>query len=115
MTAHAACNENARLIERKIVVQPIMRRGRRWLVFLCVHEGGDNHAREGNRKILALPHRVAFDLELTAERRQLRSDPADVTRAAAWSCLFREARNGIRRDNVPCQQPDREETRSRKR
>src|SRR6266550_2092626 len=96
MIAHAARDEDARLVERKIVVHPIMRRGRRWPVLLRVHERGDDHARERKREIPALPHRVAFQLELTAEGRQLRSEPADVTGAAAQPRLLREARNGMR-------------------
>ncbi len=95
MTAKTAGKKNARLVERKIVVHSIMGSGGRWLVFLGMQKGSDDHAGQRQRETVARAQRVTAELEQAAIRRELRPEPAHVTCAATPSGLFCKTGNRV--------------------
>jgi hypothetical protein len=87
--------EQADLVKGKVIVRAEVMR---WLRLggLRMSEGTKGHGGERNSRgeSLAARHGVAFDLELTTERRQLRSKCTDMTGRAGLTGLGRETRHG---------------------
>ena len=96
MTAKTAGKKKARLVEREIVVDSIMRRWRGRLIFLRMQKGRDDHAGQGQREIIARTQRITAELERAAEGSELRAEATHVACAAALSSLHCEAGNGVR-------------------
>src|SRR6185369_16462684 len=99
MLAQASGNEHRRLVQGNIVV-PAQMLWRRGLVLVRVGKRRNRHCRNRDRGVCA--ERIAAQLELTSERRELRAEASDVTRLARLPGLLRESGNcprGARRSH----------------
>src|SRR3954470_15347866 len=93
MLAKTAGDKQRRFVERHIIVFAEMLW--RWVLILaCAGKRSNRHRRDRDRGMRA--QRIAAELELTAERRQLGTKAADMARFARLPRLLRECRHGTR-------------------